>query len=154
MICNNCGTEVGTSRFCTNCGTKMEESYQWNSLQEFYKEYASDKSKMWIIWYMIMNFVGAIINLLALLGGNFVILFDVVIRVSVGFVILRFKDWKAALCGTIYGVILCLIGVILYQDVSILLYVVVGGIVTSKLHKLNIKYDEYKTIRTIPDKKI
>lgn len=39
MTCNNCGTEVGTSRFCTNCGTKMEESYQWNSLQEFYKEY-------------------------------------------------------------------------------------------------------------------
>lgn len=154
MICRNCGMEVGTSRFCTNCGVRMEEERQWKCLQEFYKEFASDKSKMWIIWYMIMNFGGAVIDLLGLFGGNIFALIDIVVRLGVGFVILRFKNWKVALCGTIYGGAMLLVNVILYQDVSALLYVVVGGIATSKLHKLNILYDEYQVNRKIPETEI
>ena len=154
MTCNNCGTEVGTSRFCTNCGMKMPEIIQWNDLQEFYKEHASGKTKMWVTWYLIMNFVAAVINVLGLIGGNVILLVDIAIRLGIGFIILRSKNWKAALCGSIYGAILFLICVIMYQETSGLLYVVVGGIVASKLHKLDVKYEEYKKTRTIPEKEI
>ena len=98
-----------------------------------------------------MNFVGPAIDVQALFSGNVVVLIDIAIRLGVGFTILSLKNGMAALCGLIYGAIFLGVNIILYQDVSFLIYVVVGCVVMKKLHKLNEEYEEYKAKGKTPE---
>ena len=123
-------------------------------IQDFYNQYVSQKSKGWIIWFLVMNFVSSAFSVITLLAGNILSCIDIMFYLLIGIFILRKKSWISALTGAIYSGVGCLLNMILYQDVSGMLYVIVAIIVVRKLRKLQAEYKEYTISGKLPDTEI
>lgn len=155
MKCYNCGTEVNNGRFCTNCGIEMRnehinstettknENIRINSLKEFYSNYASQKTKNWVGWFVAMSFLSAIVQIIALLNGNILSILDIIAYLVFAIGVIVSKRWIFALIATIYCGLFMLLNLLLVGAFSGYIYLIVAIIVTNRLYKVNDSYNEY-----------